>query len=127
MSALVEWRYHSYSKGMAMSKSEASLKPVRNQLIGFRVSPQERDRLHSRAEQAGLRNSEFIRRAAFSAPIASHTDLEMVRELRRLGAMLKHLYPKNSNWTSAEKERYWTAMNQITGLAAKLQAAIKKG
>ena len=110
-----------------MSKSEASLKPVRNQLIGFRVSPQERDRLHSRAEQAGLRNSEFIRRAAFSAPIASHTDLEMVRELRRLGAMLKHLYPKNSNWTSAEKERYWTAMNQITGLAAKLQAAIKKG
>ncbi len=110
-----------------MSESDASLKPIRNQLIGFRVSTLERAKLHSRAEQAGLGISEFIRRAALSVPITSRTDPEMVRELRRLGAMLKHLYPKNSNWTSVEKERYWTAMNQITGLAAKLQAAIKKG
>ncbi len=108
-----------------MSESDASLKPTRNQLIGFRVSTLERAKLHSRAGQAGLGISEFIRRAALSVRITSRTDLEMVRELRRLGAMLKHLYPKNSNWTSAEKERYWTAMNQITGLAAKLQAAIK--
>jgi len=110
-----------------MSESEASLKPIRNQLIGFRVSTQERAKLHSRAEQAGLEISEFIRRTALSVPITSRTDPEMVRELRRLGAMLKHLYPKNSNWSSAEKERYWTAMNQITGLAMKLQATIKKG
>ena len=110
-----------------MSESDASLKPARNQLIGFRVSTQERARLRLLAKQAGLGNSEFIRRAALSAPIASKTDTEMVRELRRLGAMLKHLYPKHSNWTSPEKERYWTAMNQITRLAAKLQTAIKKG
>ena len=108
-----------------MSESEASLKHARDQLIGFRVSLQERAMLHSRAEQAGLGNSEFIRRAALSVPITSRTDPEMVRELRRLGAMLKHLYPKHSNWTSPEKERYWTVMNQITRLATKLQAAIK--
>ncbi len=110
-----------------MSESDASLKPIRNQLIGFRVSPQERAKLRLLAKQAGWGNSEFIRRAALSVPISARTDAEMVRELRRLGAMLKHLYPKNSNWTSAEKEKYWTIMNQIIALAAKLQAAIKKG
>jgi len=99
----------------------------RPQWISFRISTQERDLLNALAGKAGLGRAEFIRRAALSAPIASKTDAEMVRELRRLGAMLKHLYPKHSNWTSTEKERYWTAMNQITRLAAKLQTAIKKG
>jgi hypothetical protein len=122
ISAPAEWSYYSYSKGMVMPANTP-----RCQWISFRISTQDRDLLNALARQSGLRRAEFIRRAALSAPIASKTDAEMVRELKRLGAMLKHLYPKHSNWTSSEKERYWTAMNQITRLAAKLQTAIKKG
>ena len=124
ISAPAEWRYHAYSKGMVMP-ADTPVNPDRCQWISFRVSTQERDLLNSLSRQSGLMRAEFIRRAALSAPIASRTDAEMVRELRRLGAMLKHLYPKHSNWTSPEKERYWTAMNQITKLAAKLQTTIK--
>ncbi len=93
--------------------------------ISFRVSPQERAKLDSLAQQSGLGNSEFIRRVILSRVVASRTDAEMVWELRRLGAMLKHLYPKHSNWTPSEKERYWTEMNKIVRLASRLQAAIK--
>ncbi len=58
-------------------------------------------------------------------PISSKTDEEMVRELKRLGALMKHLYPKHSNWTSLEKEKYWTVMNQIVRLADQVRTANK--
>lgn len=126
ISAPAEWKCQHSKQGYPMA-ADTTVKSDRCQWISFRVSTQERDSLNSLVRQSGLMRAEFIRRAALSVPIAARTDAEMVRELRRLGAMLKHLYPKNSNWTSGEKEKYWTAMNQIIALAAKLQAAIKKG
>ncbi|MGA7178772.1 MAG: hypothetical protein WBX11_04180 [Thiobacillaceae bacterium] len=51
-------------------------------------------------------------------------DREMVGELRRLGAMLKHFYPRTANWTGEEKRRYWAGHEQMIRLAKLLQDRI---
>ena len=94
-----------------MTHTNAAVKPDQCQWISFRVSTEERALLDSFARYSGSRRAEFIRRAVLFDPIPSRMDAEMVRELRRLGAMLKHLYPRDSNWAAQEKERYWTVMN----------------
>ena len=59
--------------------------------------------------------SEFFRVAAAGKVIAPLADKNAATELRRLGAMLKHLYPKESNWTASEKRQYWAAMHPFWG------------
>ena len=64
--------------------------------------------------------SEFFRVAAAGKVIAPLADKNAATELRRLGAMLKHLYPKESNWTASEKRQYWSAMHTLLGVAKNL-------
>ncbi len=66
--------------------------------------------------------SEFFRVAAAGKVIAPLADKNAATELRRLGAMLKHLYPKESNWTASEKRQYWAAMHTLLGVAKALTA-----
>lgn len=70
--------------------------------------------------KSGLSFSAFLRKQLDGAPLVAQADLDAARELRRLGAMLKHLYPKESNWSAAEKRQYWVAMHTLLGAAKKL-------
>lgn len=57
----------------------------------IRMSPAENQRLVEYAEFSGLTVSEYIRRKCFGGrPITSFTDGVTIRELRRLGGLLKH-------------------------------------
>ncbi len=57
----------------------------------IRMSPAENKRLIEYAEISGITVSEYIRRKCFGGrPIIAYTDLATVRELRRLGGLLKH-------------------------------------
>ncbi|MGO9445751.1 MAG: plasmid mobilization protein [Thiobacillaceae bacterium] len=89
--------------------------------VRFRCSEAERGDIRDKAETAGLTLSEFVRRTAQGRKTLSIADREMVGELRRLGAMLKHFYPKNANWTVEEKRRYWAGHEQLMALAQKIQ------
>ena len=71
--------------------------------------------------------SEFFRVAAAGKVIAPLADKNAATELRRLGAMLKHLYPKESNWTASEKRQYWAAMHTLLGVAKNLDGKGFKG
>lgn len=82
--------------------------------------------VREKAEAAGLTVSEFMRRAALGRRMACVVDVRMVGELRRLGAMLKHRYPKDSNWSLEEKREYWVAMERIMALADKLDEVVSK-
>ncbi|WP_231649635.1 plasmid mobilization protein [Ralstonia syzygii] len=44
------------------------------------------------ADLAGLSVSELVRRRYFGRPIVASTDMVMVRELRRMGGLLKHIH-----------------------------------
>ena len=57
----------------------------------LRLSAEENERLARLADTAGISVSEYIRRLCFGGrPITSRTDSQTIRELRRLGGLLKH-------------------------------------
>ena len=57
----------------------------------LRISAEENERLARQADAAGISVSEYIRRRCFGGrPITSRTDSQTIRELRRLGGLLKH-------------------------------------
>ena len=56
----------------------------------LRISTEENERLARLADTAGISVSEYIRRLCFGGrPITSRTDSQTIRELRRLGGLLK--------------------------------------
>ena len=57
----------------------------------LRISAEENERLTRQADVARISVSEYIRRLCFGGrPITSRTDNQAIRELRRLGGLLKH-------------------------------------
>ena len=60
--------------------------------LGLRVSEEERLEVLEQAEISQLTVSEYIRRRILGKPIASHADLSVLAELRRLGGLLKHVH-----------------------------------
>lgn len=60
--------------------------------IAVRLTPDEKARLRDDAELAGLSVSELVRRRYFGRPIVANADMVMVRELRRIGGLLKHIH-----------------------------------
>ena len=74
-----------------MKNSSSSSKYAAKVWVTFRATPQEKNRLAERAYLAGLSMSEYLRRREFGGrPLVAQTDLVMVRELRRIGGLLKH-------------------------------------
>lgn len=62
-----------------------------NLLLTFRVTAEEKARLEQQADMAGLSVSAYLRRRFFGGrPLIAHTDTMMIRELRRIGGLLKH-------------------------------------
>jgi len=57
----------------------------------IRMTTAEGERLKEQADSAGLSVSEYMRRLMFGGrPIVAKTDSQTIRELRRLGGLLKH-------------------------------------
>ena len=81
-------------------------------------------RIAGNAAKANRFLSDYLRRIALGHRVRSVVDLQMVGELRRLGALLKHRYPQASYWTPEEKRRYWAAQEQLMALAVRLEAVI---
>jgi hypothetical protein len=63
--------------------------------FGMRLSTDELARLREDADNAGITVSELLRRRALQRPVQAATDLTMIRELRRLGGLQKHMINKS--------------------------------
>ena len=77
---------------MKVKKTEtgAGLSSAR-QWLTLRVSEEEKRRVEEQAALAGLSVSEYMRRLVFGGrPVVAATDEAMLRELRRVGGLLKH-------------------------------------
>lgn len=76
---------------MKDQKTEDGGRSAARQWVTIRVTPEEKARLTEQADMAGLSVSEYLRRRFFGGrPLVAHTDALMVRELRRMGGLLKH-------------------------------------
>ncbi len=60
-----------------------------------RFTVAEKERLREEAFVAGLSVGEYIRRRCFGKKIVADTDMAMIRELRRLGGLAKHIHNEN--------------------------------
>lgn len=78
-----------------MGRPKKQTDDKRAQWIRARVSPAEHARVLTRAAQAGLSSSDFVRRSALSSqPVvaeAAAADFELTDQLRRIGVNLNQL------------------------------------
>ena len=70
--------------------------------IAVRLQPAEKAQLREDADLAGISVSELVRRRYFGRPIVANADLLMIKELRRLGGLLKHVHNESGGAYSAE-------------------------
>jgi len=84
--------------------------------IDVRVAHVEKDELRGIARAAGLGISDLVRLRALGRPVVSRTDATTIRELRRLGGLLKKVHVDSGG-----------AYSQQTSAALRaLQAAIAR-
>jgi hypothetical protein len=84
--------------------------------IGVRVTLDEKARLQEDAALASLSVSELVRRRSFGRPVIAQADQVMVRELRRIGELLKRL----------QEESDGAQRQQTTEVLSTLAAAIER-
>jgi phosphate uptake regulator len=65
---------------------------VKDEVVKLRLHHDEKSRLVEEADIAGITLSELIRRRSANKSIFARTDLAMLRELRRIGGLLKHIH-----------------------------------
>lgn len=88
--------------------------------VTLRLAAEEKDRLKSDADLAGLSVSEIVRRHYFGRPIIANADLVMVREMRRMGGLMKHLHNESGG---AYSEQTSEAISAIVKYIDTLTAA----
>lgn len=88
--------------------------------VTLRLAAEEKDRLKSDADLAGLSVSEIVRRHYFGRPIIANADLVMVREMRRMGGLMKHLHNESGG---AYSEQTSEAISAIVKCIDTLTAA----
>lgn len=71
-------------------------------LISLRLTTREKAKLKDDADLAGLSVSELVRRRYFGRPIVANADAIMIKELRRLGGLLKHVHVESDGAYSRE-------------------------
>ena len=87
----------------------------------LRLSAEENERLARQADAAGISVSEYIRRLCFGGrPIMSRTDSQTIRELRRLGGLLKH------NFESVRSAGGYQALPKIEAALEAVRQAIER-
>ena len=60
--------------------------------LDVRMAPAEKAQLRETADAAGIGVAELVRRRALGRPVVSRTDATTIRELRRLGGLLKMVH-----------------------------------
>ena len=70
--------------------------------LDVRVAPVEKEQLRRIAADAGIAVAELVRARALDRPVVSRTDATTIRELRRLGGLLKKVHVDSGGAYSKE-------------------------
>ena len=89
-----------------------------SQRLDVRVSPDEKKQLRAIARDAGMRVAEIVRLRALGQPVVPRTDATTIRELRRLGGLLKKVHVDSGGAYSMDTANALAALARaITTLA----------
>ena len=75
---------------------------IKNDIVKLRLPQVEKSRLVEEADLAGITLSELIRSRAANKFIFARTDLAMLRELRRIGGLLKFVHTSSGGAYSTD-------------------------
>ena len=101
----------------------------RSTFLKLRVSLDEAERFNARAASLGVSVSQLIRDTALHGAVFVTIDRAQAGyEFRRLGAMLKHLYPaRDIRWTAEDRKKWWALINELRERADSLEATASGG
>ncbi len=71
-------------------------------IVNVRLTSEEKERLRDDADMAGLSMSALIRARYFGRPVVAHADQVLIKELRRVGGLLKHVHNESGGAYAAE-------------------------
>ncbi len=92
--------------------------------IKVRLSSAEKAELQAEARIADISMSELVRRRYFGRPIVANADLVMIRQITKLGALLKHVHNESDGVYSSDTMLAIRALRTLADkLAAKIDAA----
>lgn len=80
-------------------------------VVNVRLTPDEKNEVQENARCAGLSVSEFVRRRTLGRSVIASADMAVIRELRRLGGLLKRVHLESEGAYRAET---WQAIAEIT-------------
>ena len=86
--------------------------------LDVRVAPAEKKQLQAHARPAGLSVSELVRLRALGRPVVSRTDATTIRELRRLGGLLKKVHLDSGGAYSAATANALAALTRVVNTLA---------
>src|SRR5450432_3287306 len=87
--------------------------------LDVRVAPAEKAQLRETADTAGIVVADLVRRRALGRPVVSRTDATTIRELRRLGGLLKMVHIQSGG---AHSRGTAAALAALTTAIARLAA-----
>lgn len=85
---------------------------VLDAVVNVRMTVSEKARLKEEAEIAGLTVSQLVRRRCLGRRVVAATDAAMIRELRRLGGLLKHLHTETGGTYSTDTAQALAAIRE---------------
>ena len=86
--------------------------------LDVRVVPGEKEVLGVNARDAGLTVSELVRLRALGRPVVSRTDATTIRELRRLGGLLKLVHTESGGAYRQQTAELLTMLRAAVGKLA---------
>ena len=91
---------------------------LRNCRLYLRVTPEEYATIKEQAELSGLSISEYVRKRVLGFHIMPKSELNILKELRRLGGLIKYVHNESRGAYSQETA---TALNALTSYAHALE------
>jgi len=87
--------------------------------LDVRMAPGEKAQLRAIADAAGITVAELVRLRALGRPVVSRSDATMLRELRRLGGLLKLVHTESGGaycrGTAAALDTLHAAIRRLAG------------
>lgn len=93
-------------------------------VINVRLTAAEKLRLKDDADIASVSMSELVRRRYFGRPLLANADAVMLKELRRLGGLMKHVHNESQGAYSADTAH---ALRALTDYIQQLSRDRQKG
>lgn len=93
-------------------------------VINVRLTAAEKSHLKDDADIASVSMSELVRRRYFGRPLLANADVVMLKELRRLGGLMKHVHNESQGAYSADTAR---ALGALTDYIQQLSRDRQKG